>query len=72
MDPADYFPAGMFNAVGLIAIRVSLRGDMEGLFARSRCVRLPIAGGVEGSVSRFPPSATPYSSLSHNIYDNQS
>ena len=31
----DLFCAGMFNALWLIAIRVSLGGHIEGLFARS-------------------------------------
>jgi len=40
----DFFSAGMFNAVGLIAIRVSLTGGIEGLFAKSSHIHLLIAG----------------------------
>jgi len=39
----DIFSAGMFDAVGSIAIRVSLTGDIEGLFAKSLYIHLPIA-----------------------------
>jgi len=42
----DHFFAGMFNTVGLIAIRVSLAGDIEGSFARSSHKHLPVAGVV--------------------------
>jgi len=34
----------MFNAVGLVAIRVSLGGGVEGLLARSPHIHLHIAG----------------------------
>ena len=39
----DHFSAGMFNTVGLIAIRVSLTGDIEGLFAKSSHIQLRMA-----------------------------
>jgi len=42
----DLFSAAMFNAVWLVAIRVSLTGDIESSFARSSHTHLPVAGVV--------------------------